>query len=449
MSRSPRGRVAAGALVAAGLLGSGYGVAALLHRPHSAAAVSPPASPAFSTTTSAAGSGTDPLARDILRLQGLVRARSTDAGSLALLGLDYVQQAKITVDPSYYPKAEGVLARSLALNSTTNYQAIAGEAAYRAALHDFTGARIWALRGLRIDPYSAALYGSLTDAETQLGHYAAATAAAQKMLDVNPGVPALSRAEYVFELRGQVDQARAVLDRALAAANTPSDKAFVHQTASDLAFNSGKPQLALAEAQSGLVADPAYTSLLESKAKAEAALGMTDAALTDFAQLVEAAPQPQFLVEYGEYLDSLGRSAQAQQQYALFDVEGRLFTANGVTLDTDPTLFYADHGRPARALQYGRAGLAIRPFVEMQDAYAWALHANGRDAEALTYTTRAAVLGTRSALFAFHRGMIEQALGHRQAALASLERALALNPTFSPRDVPLAHVAIARLKAQR
>ena len=39
----------------------------------------------------------------------------TDWRSFASLGLAYVQEARVTADPSYYPKAEGVLRRSLEL----------------------------------------------------------------------------------------------------------------------------------------------------------------------------------------------------------------------------------------------------------------------------------------------------------------------------------------------
>lgn len=440
-SRGPLVQVAAGAVIAGALL-AGYAILGLLQHqraasgPHPAAVIS-------------AQAAVDPLAADITRLQARVRADPSDYATLAVLGLEYVQQAKITVNPAYYPRARGVLSESLALNSTDNYQAMAGEAAYHAALHDFTTARTWALRGLRVDPYSTSLYGSLADADTQLGDYTAAEIATQKMLNLDPGVPALTRAEYVYELQGHVDQARAMLARALTAATSPSDIAFVNQICSDLAFNNGDPRLALRYARAGLAADPAYTPLLEEQAKAEAALGMTTGAVRDYTHLVSALAQPQYLVEFGDYLDSIGRHQEAAEEYALFEVEGRLFTANGVTLDTDPTLFYADHANPTRALQYGTAGIANRPFLEMQDAYSWALHVNGRDTEALRYAQRAQALGTRNALFAFHRGMIEKALGEAGAARSSLRRALAINPFFSPRDVPVARAAIAQLSSSR
>jgi len=429
------------ALIGAGLLAVGYGV--------SSSVAGEPARVAASAATGQTLAGpttNDPLGREITRLQGLIRARPDDAVSLAVLGLDYVQEAKITVDPSYYPRAEQVLARSLQLQPTANFKAMAGTAALKAAQHDFAGARDWAQRGLTVDPFNATLYGALTDAQTQLANYPAAFRAAQRMLDLRPGVPSLTRGAYVFELRGQLPQARAVLKRALASATAPSDIAFIRQISSELAFNQGDPSTALREADAGLAADPAYTTLLQSKARAEGALGRVKDAVRDYDAVVSAVPQPQYVVEYGEYLDSIGRRAQARQQYALFEVENKLFTSNGVTLDTDPTLFYADHGSPATALRYGRVGLRIRPFQEMQDAYAWALHANGRDAEAVKYVRRAAGLGTRNALFAYHAGVIENALGNKAAAKTALRRALAIDPNFSWLHAPRARALLARLK---
>src|SRR6185312_11194219 len=48
-------------------------------------------------------------------LQSRLRASPKDEHSYALLGLAYEQRARETGDPSWYPKAEGVLRRALAL----------------------------------------------------------------------------------------------------------------------------------------------------------------------------------------------------------------------------------------------------------------------------------------------------------------------------------------------
>ena len=49
--------------------------------------------------------------------------------------------------------------------------------------------------------------------------------------------------------------------------------------------------------------------------------------------------------------------------------------------------------------------------MHVADAYAWALHANGRDAEALVLADRALSLGTQDPLFLRHRSEILAALG--------------------------------------
>ena len=78
----------------------------------------------------------------------------------------------------------------------------------------------------------------------------------------------------------------------------------------------------------------------------------------------------------------------------------------------------------------------------MDDAYAWALHVNGRDAEALSWSKKALALGTRNALFHFHAGMIQLALGDTEAGRAELAAALAINPYFSTRWAPSARQAL-------
>jgi tetratricopeptide (TPR) repeat protein len=361
------------------------------------------------------------------------------------LGIDYIQQAKDTVDPAYYPKAEGVLQRSLRINTADNFLAMAGMADLRAAQHRFGEALTWAQRANRIDPYNSTVYGALADAYTQLGRYDDAAHAVQRMLDLQPGTPSLTRAEYVFELRGQVAQARAAMQRAVDDATTPAEQAFGHYYLGELALANGDAAGALAEQDTGLRIDPAYPDLLEGRAKAEAALGRRSAAVRDFATVVARVPQPQYLVEAGEYLESLGMTAQARQDYDLFAAEMRLFTSNGVQLDVEPTLFYADHGNPALALRYGEAGIRARPFLEMDDAYAWALHVNHRDAEALAWADKAMATGMRNALFAYHRGVIEKSLGQRAAARHDLSQALALNPAFNPLQAPLARQALDEL----
>jgi tetratricopeptide (TPR) repeat protein len=143
-------------------------------------------------------------------------------------------------------------------------------------------------------------------------------------------------------------------------------------------------------------------------------------------------PLPQYVLEYGDLAASAGQQELAEAQYALFHAEVRLFGSNGVDTNLETALFAADHGTDLEAgLVAARAEWRWRQSVTVADALAWALYADGRPREALTYARRALALGTLNASFFFHKGMIERDLGNRGAARADLAKALHINPNFS------------------
>ncbi|MFD1048020.1 tetratricopeptide repeat protein, partial [Kibdelosporangium lantanae] len=82
-------------------------------------------------------------------------------------------------------------------------------------------------------------------------------------------------------------------------------------------------------------------------------------------------------------------------------------------------------------------------------AMAWALHVNGRDAEAAQYAEKAAALGWNNALFAYHRGMIAYALGQVADAEKYLDTALRTNPYFSVLHAPAAQKTLTQLRSAR
>lgn len=404
------------------------------------AAPAPPAEPAPSTA--------DPLGAQIATLQEHLRSNPHDADAWATLGLEYVQQARNTVNPMYYPKADGALGTSLRLQPTGNAAGLTGTAALRAAQHRFAEALDLARQASTLEPDDSTPYGVAADALTQLGRYDEARAAVQQMLDLRPGTPAFTRAAYVYELTGDVAAARDLMNQALDAAGSPADVAFCRYHLAELAFSGGDPTEALRQIQLGAAADPRNPDLLAGQARAEAALGRTEAA-AHWAEVVATVPSPQYLLEAGDFFSSTGRTTQAEQAYRLFEAQNALFAANGIVPDTDVTLFHADHGDPATALRSAEAGTAIRPFLEMDDAYAWALHVNGRDAEALAWSDKAMATGLRSALFSFHRGMIEKSLGNRDAARTHLTAAFAINMHFNPVQAPVGRAALAELGGPR
>ena len=392
--------------------------------------------------TNPSGQSLDEL---ITGLQTRLETTPGDYVSWATLGLAYVQQAKVTVNSDFYPKADGVLATSIELNDDENFIAYAGLSALASARHDFAAAKSYAERGLAINSYSSILYGALSDAELQLGNYDAAFDAVERMVDLSPDTTSLARASYTWELRGDVEQATTLMQRALDDAPNPSDRAFALFYLGELAFDNGDPAAALEYYNRAQTESPSDPASLSGKAKAEAALGQFETALDHYAQLVARAPEPSYVLEYGELLESLGRATEAQQQYDVFLATQQLFGANGVEPDAVATLFDANHGDPAKALDDAAAGIANRPFLAMYDAYAWALHLNGRNDEALVSIGEALQLSGGNALYRYHAGMIHLALGDTDAARTELAAALSINPSFNPLAAPIAAATLAEL----
>ncbi|MBA2529739.1 MAG: tetratricopeptide repeat protein [Euzebyales bacterium] len=382
-------------------------------------------------------------------LQGAVTSLQARLGRLpgdwrawASLGGAYVQQARITADPAFYAKAEGAFARSLQEHPHGNEPALTGQASLAAGRHDFDAALDLARMAVDVNPYGAAAHGVLGDALLELGRYDEAFEAFQRMVDLRPGVPSYARASYAWELRGNIPAARDALEQALAAAYSPADAAFVRFYLGELAWNAGDPEAADRHYAQGLREDGSFVPLMVGRAKVAAAQGRTRAAIRKYTTVVGRQPQPSYLIELGDLYASLGDRTKAQQHYDLVTAQQRLLSAAGVNVDLELALYDADHGSPKAALRAASAELRKRRSVFVEDAYAWALHVNGRSSEALVHARRAQRLGTRSAQFAYHKGMIEKSLGMDDAARADLRRALRINPHFSTLQAPRARRAL-------
>lgn len=368
----------------------------------------------------------------IANLQDRLRAAPSDWRSHADLGLAYVQQARVTADPSFYPKAEGLLVRSLELNDRDNFGALTGMATLAAARHDFAAALSWGQKGVAANPHSADAHAVVGDAQLELGLYGQAFETYQRMIDLRPDLSTYARVSYGWELQGDFDNAVRAMDLALDAAATPADAAWASNQLGDLYWNGGDLVEAEQWYRRAIATDPSFIPPYAGLARVEAARGHTHRAIQNLTRVVERYPSPEHVITLGDLHAATGRPQEAARQYALVRAQERLLRASGVNVDLEIALFDADHRVDlANGLAAARQEWARRKSIHVADALAWALYANGKHEEALDYANTALRLGTRNPLFFFHRGMIERALGKAKAARRDLAAALAINPHFS------------------
>jgi tetratricopeptide (TPR) repeat protein len=388
----------------------------------SVAYAEPPAS------ASAAG-----LAETVKGLQDRLKRLPRDHQAWASLGAAYVQQARLTADPSYYVKAQEVLDRAAAL-APQDFTVLTGQASLAAGRHEFAEAVRLARQAITANPFGSAAYGVLTDARTQLGDYHGAGDAVQRMMDLKPGVASFTRASYDAELRGDVGKARQLLEAALRDAFTPEDVAYCRYYLGELALRAGDLERADQMYGEALRSSRAFVPALAGRARAAALRGRLDRAAADYATVVARLPLAQYVVEYGEVLIRLGRDPGPQ--WTLLRAQKQLMAANGVRDDLTWAEFEADHGSPAEAVRHAEAEYARNSNMVAADALAWALHKAGRSHEALTYAKKATARGWRNALFLYHRGTIERALG--RSSTHSFSQVKAYNSRFDPSLAALA-----------
>ncbi|TMR23101.1 tetratricopeptide repeat protein [Nonomuraea turkmeniaca] len=350
-------------------------------------------------------------------LQERLKRLPGDYRGWAELASQYVDQARITGDPSYYAKAEGALDTAAKLRAGDD-AVLAGQAALAAGRHEFSDAVRLAQRALDANPYSAAAYGVLADAKTQLGDLRGAERAVAKMLDLRPGVAAFARASYAAELRGDVDGARKYLEYAHKDAWLPADVAYARYYLGELALHSGDLATANDWYTKALQAYPAYTPALAGQAKAAALGGRLTEALGIYERVVERLPLPQYLIEQGETQLKAGQ----QPDWTLLKAQRRLFESAGVRDHLTWAEFESDHGDPQQAVKHARAEYDRNSNPVAADALAWSLYKAGQPEEALPYAKKATSTGWRNPLLSYHRAKIEQALG----------RSMRIDPGFDP-----------------
>jgi len=382
----------------------------------------------------------------VVRLQAAVRARPADVDSLVGLGSALLQRARETGDIGYYLRADRAIADALA-DGPSNAGAYTARGVLRLARHDFRGALRDGQRAHQLAPQVVKPLGVLVDSNVELGRYAAAGEALQRMVDSKPNLDAYARVSYFRELHGDLPGARQALARALSAGGeAPENVAYIQTLQGNLELARGRYAAARRAYRAVLGRASGYIPARVGLARLDAATGRLGEAIKGLRDVVARLPLPEYVVALGETELAAGRAAAARRTFALVRVQQRLLASAGINTDVEIALFEADHGSPARALTLARRSWARAPSVRSADALGWALTRAGHPAEGYRWGRRALRLGSRDASFLYHAGMSARAAGARVAARSLLRRATAMNPRFSPLYGPRARRAIASLR---
>ena len=376
-----------------------------------------------------------------------------DFYSATTLGQLYEARARLTGDVSDYDRARQALQQAITV-APTEIDARIVHARVLASLHDFSGALAETQAILRDDPTQLAALATSGDAELELGDVEGAAAAYASLAKAAPGAAVDARLSRLAFIQGRPDDAwrfaRQAYDEAASEGQSGPSLSWYAYVLGSLALPAGHPSDALAWFERARSAWPGSFLANAGVARAEAALGRSDAAIHDYGLAIAISPQPDSLASLGDLYGLQGNARLANQEYATVEAIGHLATINEQVFNRQLVLFSVNHDRDlGQALTLAQDEIAVRKDAYGFDALAWALLANGRPADAQVAMGQAMAFGTVDPLFEYHAGLIAQALGERSHAIALLDASLAPTGGLDPLATSRAAAALVDLEGTR
>ena len=363
-------------------------------------------------------------AEQVAALEDRADARPRDPRVWRDLASGYLARGAETFDPAYYDLTDRALRRASEL-APDDPETTVLQGSLALARHQFPDALTLGTAASEAAPDDPDALVVLVDAEVELGHYDDAGDTLDRLLDMRPGVAALSRASYLEQLSGRTPQAILTMQSARdAAAATPGAAATVGTFLGDLRLSQGDLDRADAAYRAALDRSPGLVLAELGRATVLELRGRRADAIDALTRLTDRYPLPAAVSLLADLQRLDGRTADAD-----LDVEvaraafGSVVSAGGV-VDLERAVFEADRGDRALAVALATAAHDARQTIFTADALSWALTRAGRATEAVPYAEEAVRLGTQDATLHFHAattfadaGLVDRARTELAAAI--------------------------------
>lgn len=342
----------------------------------------------------------------------------------------FLQEARVTgKHHEYIPKAQALINKALSLDPK-NFEANLSNASILMTLHQFNDAKNIAEWAVKKNSYSAAAFGILCDAYTQLGKYDDAIKVCDKMLSLRPDLRSYSRASYLRELNGQIDGAiDAMKFAADAGAFGQEDRAWCLYNLANLFLYSGKVDTAKFIYNGILEERPSY-------AYAYAGLAKVMIIKKDFSKAIEYLNKASQIIPDHSFTELLAdifqmmNNKNAEEKLVQKVLEGfEQHESDGWNVDHERVVFSLNHNIDLKeSLNLAKRDFEQRPNnIEAADTYAWALYKNHKYEQALNIIQNAMRLNSRNNFIDFHAGMIFASNGKDDEAINYLRKSISEN----------------------
>ena len=377
-------------------------------------------------------------------IQGLLarlRQDPKDQKSRLLLAQAYMQEGRVTGDHPYYDAAAVQLLDDVLQAEPENFEAVACKASISLTQHHFSQGLALAQQAQELNPNSGFVYGLLTDANVELGHYDEAVRAADRMNQVRPDLGAYARVSYLREIMGDVPGAIQAMDMAAKAGLDGLEQTewtrvalgHLYEVSGDLPRAeacyaralANRPGYAYAQAGLGRVAAARHDYAAAIKDFRQARAEVKDYAFTDeLVDLYRLNHQPEEAEKMAR--ESINMLASAAQQ-------ANSDEAMGHYADRELAYAYLKINELDKALEHAKIEYARRPDnIDVNETLAWVYYKRGAYADAAKYIAVARRTHSQNPVLLARAGLILMKTGQAAEGHALLEKSLKTAPYLNP-----------------
>jgi len=358
---------------------------------------------------------------------------------LKLSGL-YLQEARISGNYTYYDMAAMKLVNDVLKKDANNFEGLTFKALIFLSQHHFAEGLAVAEQVRQLYPYSAHVYGILTDANVELGRYDSALVNIDRMVSIRPDLSSYSRISYQREIHGDNKGAIEAMELAVEA-GSPGDEAteWSRIQLAKLYEHTGQVEYAKMNYAIALSNRPGYPHALAGLARIEIAeknylkaidlYKKADSAITDFT-IKEELAQAYLLNGNKEEADLLSNMILKEMIKA--SQKNKSTDTSGHYSDREIAYAYINTGNYDRALEHAMIEYNRRPGnIDVNETVAWVYYNKGNAEKAVMYIKEALKTNCRNPVLLCRAGLIYASAGDKTMAKTILQDGLKNNPVIS------------------
>lgn len=366
-----------------------------------------------------------------------LKAKPGDAQKELLLAKEFMQEGRVTGNYSYYNKAALNLINKVLDKDPKNFDAICFKSIVYLSQHRFAEAKQIAMQGAQMNPYSSFIYGSLVDANVELGNYPEAVKMCDKMVGTRPDIRSYSRVSYLREIHGDVQGAIEAIRMAVSAGFPGSeDTEWARMVLAHLYEDTGSLEKAETEYKTALAERPDYPF-------AYAGIGRIARYKKDYRAAIDYYQRAKGVMGdasfYEDLIDLYRLNNEPEKSEECARVTLNALLADNISAGKNPddghysdrelANLYLKMKQLDKALEHARIEQQRRPDnIDASETLAWVLYKKGEAAKALPYIQTAMRTNSQNPERLVRAGLIMAAAGQQAEGKVLMEKGLSLKP---------------------